>query len=159
MNYELATIAHQVSDDTGISFATVNVVSKRIFAKIRHILEQQQPVDIDGFGRFAFHPRKERINTDVTNPTGPKTYTPACTVLRFHPEPHWLSWQRFHSAIIPDSIPDGLTLSADFLRNAHIRQQLDDPAPMSDLLTPTSLSFYQDVIVARAKKKEEQDKE
>ena len=154
----LQDIAHQVSDDTGISFATVNVVSKRIFAKLRTILEQQQPVEIDGFGRFDFHPRKERINTDVSRP-GMKTYTPACTVLRFHPEPHWLSWQRFHSAAIPDSIPDGLTLSADFLRNAHIRQQLDDPTPMSDLLTPTSLSFYQDVIVARAKKKEERDKE
>ena len=151
---DLQTICHLLAEDTGISYATLNVASKHIFSTIRSILEGQQEVEIADFGRFALVPRKERINSDVTNPDGPKTYTPATTILRFEPDSRWRHWQRMHSAKLPDEIPQGTQLSYDYRRSGYIRRQTGDQTPMEEILPDEkSRSFYRDMIVARAKKK------
>ncbi len=156
---DLQTICHLLSEDTGISYATLNVASKHVFRMIRSILEGQQEVEIADFGRFALVPRKERINSDVSNPDGPKTYTPATSVLRFEPDSRWRHWQRMHSAKLPDELPEGTQLSYDYRRSGFIRRQTGDQTPMEDILSDEkSRSFYRNMIVARAKRKIAEDK-
>ena len=151
---DLQTICHLVSEDTGISFATLNSASKHIFTTIRSILQGQQEVEIADFGRFSLIPRKERINSDIANPDGPKTYTPPTTIIRFFPDSRWRHWQRMHSAQLPDQLPEGTQLSYDYRRSGFIRRQTGDTTPMEDLLPDeASRAFYRDTIVARAKRR------
>lgn len=152
---DITEICNHISTTSGIHPLTVRAVCKHLFREMRQTLQQQEDITIPDFGRFTFKKRKERINDDVTNPHGEKTYSPATTILHFEPDRKWKLWQRIHSAQLPDQLPPGTHLPSHLLRSSYIRQQMGMEGTTADNLNERSQSFFHNLIVERAKRKAE----
>lgn len=147
----LEDICESISSSTGVAPVTVRFVARKLFAEIRATMQRQEEVYIPDFGRFDFRQRKALISHNVNG--GPSTYTPQNSSLHFTPDVKWASWQRVHSAVIPDELPPGTQLGARLTLSSHIRQQMGDAAPPLPERDAKSQSFYENLILKRAEKK------